>query len=118
MKTVELLDFCLPDYFTGYHKPVIAVPVYGIMTQKEIGEEILSELNSIYDFISQGYSEEEIDLIEKHAFSLINNDTGIFKEGIDPSYGMTDDDEFFEPCYLYFAVCQITYANGLMFLNP
>lgn len=28
MKNIAILDVCLPDYFTGYSKTVINVPIY------------------------------------------------------------------------------------------
>ena len=116
MKTVELLDFCLPDFFTGYPKPVIAVPVYTKMTQGEIGEAILDEMNNIYDYLQSEYSEGEIKLLEDYAKGL-SDTLDHFEDGIGPKYEIDADDELFEPAYLYFAVCEMTHSNGMRFLN-
>ena len=59
-KQVALLDFCTSDYFSGYHKPVIAVPVYNKMTQGEIGDAILQELNATWEHLEQGYTKDEL----------------------------------------------------------
>jgi len=116
-KTVELLDFCLPDFFSGYPKPVIAIPVYGKMTQGEIGEAILDEINNVYDYLEAEYSEDEIKLLEEYAKGL-SDTLDHFEDGIIPDYEIDVDDDFFEPAYLYFAVCEMTYSNGMRFLNP
>jgi len=113
-KTVELLDFCLPDYFSGYPKPVIAIPVYEAMTKNEVGKAIQDEINAIYEYLEHRYSEEEIKLLEDYANSL----KGDNEEFINPKYDVNIEDDFFEPAYLYFAVCEITYSNGMRFLNP
>jgi len=116
-KTVELLDFCLPDFFSGYPKPVIAIPVYGKMTQGEIGEAILDEINTTYEYLESGYSDDEIKLLEEYAKGL-SDTLDHFEDGIIPDYEIDVDDDFFEPAYLYFAVCEMTYSNGMRFLNP
>lgn len=116
-KTVELLDFCLPDYFSGYPKPVIAIPVYGDMTQGEIGEAMLTEISSIYEHLQSGYSEDEIKMFEDYARGL-SDTLDHFEDGINPDYETDTDNDMFEPAYLYFAICEMTYSNGMRFLNP
>lgn len=117
MKTVELLDFCHPDYFSGYSKPIIAIPVYGEMTQGEIGEAILAEINYTYDYLQGGYSDDEIKMFEDYAKGL-SDTLDHFEDGINPDYEVDVDDDMFEPAYLYFAICEMTYSNGMKFLNP
>lgn len=117
MKTVELLDFCLPDFFSGYSKPVVAIPVYGDMTNGEIGEAMLDEINATFDLLEGGYSKGEIDLLVNYAENLCNT-LDHFEEGIKVDYEIDADDDLFEPAYLYFAVCEMTYSNGMRFLNP
>jgi hypothetical protein len=114
MKTVELLDFCYPDYFSGYPKPVISIPVYGDMTQGEIGEAMLSEINYIYEYLQDGYSDDEIKMFEDYAKGL-SDTLDHFEDGISPNYETDVEDE---PAYLYFGICEITYSNGMKFLNP
>jgi len=48
-KQFVLLDYCLPDYFTGYHRPVMAIPVYSTMTHKDVADAISEELNYYFD---------------------------------------------------------------------
>ena len=52
MKRIAFLDHCLPDYFTGYHGPVLSVPTYGRMTNKDIADAISDELHSVGDYIN------------------------------------------------------------------
>lgn len=42
--TVSFYDACLPDYFSGHHKPVLQCPVDGNTTRKDIYSSLLSEL--------------------------------------------------------------------------
>ena len=42
--TVSFYDACLPDYFSGHHKPVLQCPVDGNTTRKELYNGLLSEL--------------------------------------------------------------------------
>lgn len=116
-KQVALLDFCHSDYFSGYHKPVIAVPVYNKMTQGEIGDAILQELNATSVYLEQGYTKEELQMFEDYAKGLTDT-LDWFEDGIDPQYEVDADDDFFEPAYLYFAIINPVYNNGIMFLNP
>lgn len=38
-------DTCLPDYWSGHHKPHVSIPVYKGMTLKEIKSLIRSQIN-------------------------------------------------------------------------
>ena len=49
---LTLLDTCLPDYFNGYHKPVLQVPVWEDITKHELMESIVSEYNMIYEHLT------------------------------------------------------------------
>jgi hypothetical protein len=42
--TVSFYDACLPDYFSGHHKPVLQYPVDGSTTRKQLYNGLLSEL--------------------------------------------------------------------------
>lgn len=76
------LDLCLPDYFGGYHKPVMAIPVYHGMKKEELVDAIVSEYNDIYDHLSYGengwpdFSSEEI---RKMAEEFITEDVLFLK---------------------------------------
>ena len=49
---LSLLDICLPDYFRGYHKPVLQVPVSNTTTPEELKESLLSEIHMVFDHLS------------------------------------------------------------------
>jgi hypothetical protein len=48
------IDTCLPDYFAGYYKPVLAVPVDSTTTRKSLIDSIVNEYNTISDYLSYG----------------------------------------------------------------
>lgn len=112
-KTLALLDHCYPDYFTGYHKPVFAIPVYGTMTNAEVSEAIQDELNAMYDYFygEHGYSKTEILVIDHFCEELNNVGNEIFVEEEE------SEDEDYEPNYLYFGIIKPAYRYGMMFLN-
>lgn len=111
IKTIELLDFCLPDYFGGYHLPVLQVGVYKTMTCEEVGEEMKNELNAAYDYLNPDDNVEISALWDAKIDELKKQGKTIFVE-------QDELGEDVECAYLYFGVCQITYSNGLKFLNP
>lgn len=43
--TIAHVDTCLPDYFRGHHKPVIAVPVWHGMTRQQLIDSLHNEIN-------------------------------------------------------------------------
>lgn len=45
--TFDLLiaDICLPDYWSGHHKPHVSIPVYGPKTLKEIKQSLHNEVS-------------------------------------------------------------------------
>ena len=65
-----LLDFCLPDYFTGYHKEVCAIPIYRTMTHGEVADEIESEM----DYDERFYENEDTPIWEAYLEELRNPD--------------------------------------------
>ena len=109
MKKVALLDICLPDYFTGYHLPVIAIPVYGTMTYEDMAAEIQNEVNSIgFDF---DFTDEDYQLYDNYTNELKQNPSAIFCKV----------DEIAEDCedcaYAYFSIINPVTKNGITFLN-
>lgn len=46
------IDICVSDYFNGYHKPVLQVPVWADVTKEELTEMVISEYNDVYDHLS------------------------------------------------------------------
>lgn len=120
MKQAALLDVCYPDYFTGYHKPVLAVAVQDNMTHGELADAMEQEINATFDYLcdnEHGYTEEEMRLFYSYIEELREPDVinELFTEKV---YESDEDDEFAESVYAYFAIINPTYSNGLMFLNP
>jgi len=111
MKQLALLDFCLPDYFTGYHKPVIAVGIYETMTNKEVAEAIQDEINVTYEWLTGSYSRTEMLLMDHYCEQLLTDPDTIFvtQEEIE---GEVD-----ECAYLYFGIIKPVHKYGLTFLN-
>ena len=110
-KTIGLLDFCLSDYFSGYFLPVLQVGVYKTMTCKEVGEAMESELNAIFDYLNPDNDNSITELWDAKIAELKAKGNAIFVEQDE----LEDD---IECAYLYFGECQITYSNGITFLNP
>jgi len=114
MKKVALLDVCHSDYFTGYHKPVLAVPVYYGMLNSELAESMEQEISVIWDILEEGYDQQEISLFD--TFIQECNDKGA--EFFIPYPNPDDiDNESDEMPYAYFAIINPVYINGLMFLD-
>jgi hypothetical protein len=110
---IALLDICLPDYFTGYHLPCLAIPIYSTITHKEIAEEIKSELNSTYDYINPDDNKDIERLYDSFILDLKSKGDEIYYECEDIS-----EIEDIEPQYAYFSIINPTFSNGIQFLNP
>jgi len=109
MKKVALLDVCLPDYFSGYHLPVIAVPVCGTITNGEMADSINEEVDAIgHDF---DFTDDDYKLYDEYVELLRKNANDIFYQG-------EFDDDMDDSVYAYFSIINPTYVGGLMFLNP
>lgn len=113
MKKVELLTFDYPDYFSGYPTPVISIPVYGTMTNKEVAKAIDQEIGTLIDM---GVKDTDIAFYDQYIEKLLKEPDDIFVE-----YELTEaeeNDDFFEPCCLFFGITNKVHSNGLTFLNP
>jgi len=110
MKKVQLLDFCLPDYFSGYPIPVAAVPVWSTMTNKEVAQELENELDFLADF---GVKDNDLALYESYIEELLKKPEDVFIEAED----MTEDEDFECP-YLFFSITNEVKRHGINFLNP
>lgn len=51
---LNLLSICLPDYFGGYHKPVMGIPVFHGMTKVQLIDSIVDDWNQTYDHYTYG----------------------------------------------------------------
>lgn len=115
---VCLLDICLPDYFSGYQYPVIAIPVYKGMTNHDVLSEIKSEINSTYDYLTNennGFTPSELKLFEQYGRSLKKLpkekilDDSFFPEG--------DEYEDYDLSFIYLSLCKPVQRYGMTFLN-
>ena len=111
MKTLALLDYCLSDYFTGYHRAVLVVPVFETMTNKDVSEAIQDELNQVYDYFVQSHSKTEMLLIDHFCDELLKDPNTVYVEQIE------EIGEFDDCPYLHFGIIKPVYSNGMMFLN-
>ena len=113
MKILALLDCCVPCYFSGYNRPVISIPVFASMTNKETSEAIQNELNASYDYFIEGYSKTEMLIIDHFCEELLNAPEETFivcTETVDP-----ENEE--DPDYMYFGIIKPVFRHGLTWLN-
>lgn len=109
-KQLSLLDYCTPDYFTGYHRPVISIPVFGVMTNKDIAEGIQEELNACWDMFADDYSKTEMLIVDHFCDQLLLDPEKVFVE--------EEELEEYDECnYLYFGICKPVRKYGITFLN-
>jgi hypothetical protein len=104
--TVSFYDACLPDYFSGHHKPVLQYPVEGSTTRNELYNGLLSEL-------AQGVINYEIDenQLNYDAIREAIKECLFFKpeckdnDILFPDLELwTDDNDNCESCYAFFVV--------------
>ena len=114
------LDICLSDYFTGYHMPVVAIPVSNGMTKKDIAEAIQSEINYDWDYLvgddDRQFTEEEMSLFDSYCDELKSDPNTIIISGIEETED-EDEDFFTEPVYMYLSLCKPVNKYGMTFLN-
>ena len=110
---VCILDICTSDYFCGYQFPVIAVPVYKNMTNIEISDAIQDEINSIYDYLTSVFSDEDIQLFEKYCIELQSNPDVVNFEYLPDDF----ENDSFDSAYMYISLCSPVYRYGIKFLN-
>ena len=101
---VCILDVCTSDYFSGYQFPVIAVPVYKNMTNKEVAYFIQLEIDLTYDYLRESFSKKDIELFDKYCEELLTkpeNENFSYLEELDE-----EENYFYESCYIYISLCQ------------
>ena len=113
MKKVAFLCLDFPDYFSGFHYPVVQVPVFGNMTFLEVAEAMETEINSIDDYLFNDHPKHE-KLYQKYIRELKKTPEKIFVEYEAEVFG---EDDFFEGPYLYFSVIDEKYNNNIKFLG-
>lgn len=103
--TLQYLDTCLPDYFRGYHNPVIAFPVTSKSTYGQIKEDLLYWQNTehIDDLDDEAFNRAVESLLSLVTLSDIPKVCNFI-----PDYGDEDEDEY-EYCssYMFFGLDEI-----------
>ena len=113
---VCMLDVCFSDYFTGYHMPVVAVPVYETMTAQQLSEAIQDEINATWEYLCDEdnkeytYTEEEMEIFDAYCEELAKDGDAVAIDSI-----QVEEDE--ECAYAYFALCSPVKRYGITFLN-
>lgn len=114
MKAISLIDVCLPDYFTGYSKAVVSIPVYQkSFTCSEMADMIESEMDSIFELIEESHSEEEIKIWDNFIVELRNKGDEMYYS--DDSFVENEDGE--DCAFMYFALVNPVTIHGITFLN-
>jgi len=111
-KEVCVLDICFPDYFTGYHLPVLAVSVWHGITNEEVSNGIKEEVSSIYDLLIESFNEAEINMFDAYADKIRGESGQVI------SIEQEEEQEEEEQIYMYLSLCNPVYSNGIWFLNP
>lgn len=112
------LDVCLPDYFSGYHMPVIAVPMYNGITNKELAKDIKSEINATWEYLcnedspDQSFTEKEMRIFDRFCNKLKRAKKYIIIENLEES-----EEEDTETVYMYLSLCKPVHQYGMTFLN-
>ena len=106
MKTLNLYDVCLPDYFSGHHSPVIQVPVDNTTTVKQVIDGIKEEYSQLWDHYDYMGVQEE-DMENAIAQLYIDNADKLTIEAF-PDLEDHSDDEFdmIDCVYAYFVLSE------------
>ena len=113
MKKVAFLCLDFPGYFSGFHYPVVQVPVFGNMTYLEVAEAMETELQQVWEYLFYEHPKHE-KLYQKYIRELKKTPEKIF---IEYEAGVFDEDEYFDGPYLYFSVIDEKYNNNIKFLG-
>lgn len=111
------LDTCLPDYFSGYSFPVIAIPAFNGMTRGDLADEIESEISATWDYLvgedDRQFSESDMQLFETFCKELRDSNPD------EIIYSNPEESEEFDSdtCYIYLSLCSPVTVYGLTFLN-
>ena len=119
---VAQLDICYPDYFTGYHMPVLQVPVYNGMTTHNLANDLHDEISNSWEmFVGDGeevsdrlFTKDEMEIFVKFIDNLLMQPLKIF---IKHNTFQNGDDDL-GCCYAYFSLCKPVTKFGMNFLNP
>ena len=114
-KKIVVLDICMSDYFSGYHKTVIQVPVYKKqLTNAEAAQEIENEINLLWELMKETHTPEELEIWDRYTEELKGIPDKIFFS--DPE--INEDNEEEECAYIFLGLINPVTVHGLTFLNP
>lgn len=115
MKKLALLDICLPDYFSGYHLPVFAVPMYDGVTFEDVAKQIETEINVDYTYYitKDGITEKDEKLIHQFVREYKSKGNEVFYKDADDCV----DADYDECPYAYFSIVDPKVINGITFLS-
>lgn len=132
MKKLALLDICLPDYFSGYHLPVFAIPMYDGVTFEDVAKQIETDINVCYDYYlsKDGFKLKEEKLIHQFVKEYKSKGDEIFYSTEKCNKTMEDDidddfktwneapyGDYDEYPYAYFSIIDLKVINGITFLS-
>jgi hypothetical protein len=116
-KQIQVIDICLPDYFSGYSKTVIQIPIYQkSFTCEQIANDIESELNMLWELMEETHSPEELQIWGNYVNELKERKDELFYE--DENYVEQDENDMQDCAYIYFGLTNPVNVNGITFLNP
>jgi hypothetical protein len=119
MKKLALLDICLPDYFSGYHLPVFAIPMYDGVTFEDVAKQIETEINVDYTYYitKDGITEKDEKLIHQFVNEYKSKGNEVFYK--DENECIVEDQiNYDDQCpYAYFSIVDLKVINGITFLS-
>ncbi len=92
---LSLLSICLPDYFRGYHDPVLQVPVSNTTTPEELKVQPIDEINMIFDHLNYEDAWPDID------YEPLVDDFILSPPGTIMFPDLEDDDEDGDSVYIF-----------------
>jgi hypothetical protein len=107
MYKLSELDICLPDYFSGYHNPVLQVPLWKEMTKTDLTNAIVSDYNLLWDYLTDKAHENPWpDLTEKELFRMCDEFILVNEPFINSDIPTADEcEDTIDDVYLYI-VCE------------
>lgn len=102
---LEVVDVCLPDYFRGYHKPVLSVPVFGGMSAQEFIDTCHGEYSMVFDYLESDWPWLEEHQFKKLVKSMLSdpNTSNLFPALPEPD---PDEDEDTESVFCYITLTE------------
>lgn len=98
--SVGLVDICLPDYFLGSDRVVLAVSIDGATTHAELLEGLLDDARRTDDERLEGVSDEQLKAACRAAFVRVSDMNSIVRPDLD----VVDEDDGGDMVYAYFTV--------------